>query len=177
MSAALHILGRAFLTMDWQDVLVYEAPLIRNITSRIEPLTIVSGSDIRTVLHLDRASFIDFALLLGTDFSQRIKHIGPQRALKFIRLYGSIEAIIQQERKYSPKLPEKAYLEQVEVARGVFGNLPEVPDLKLLESRETDTEAVRWILQKYGLHRASGYEWDYDAALEGNYFKDNPRMI
>jgi flap endonuclease-1 len=155
-------------------VLVYEAPLIRNITSRVEPLTIVSGSDIRTVLDLSRASFIDFALLLGTDFSQRIKNIGPQRALKLIRLYGSIEAIIQQERKYSPRLPEKAYLEQVEVARGVFRTLPEVPDLSLLKARESNTEAVSEILQKYGLHRASGYEWDHDAALEGNYFEDNP---
>jgi flap endonuclease-1 len=155
-------------------VLVYEAPLIRNITSRVEPLIIVSGSDIRTVLDLSRASFIDFALLLGTDFSQRIKNIGPQRALKFIRIYGSIEAIIQQERKYSPRLPEKAYLAQVEAARGVFRTLPEVPDLSLLKGRESDMQAVSGILQKYGLHRASGYEWDYDAALEGNYFQDNP---
>ena len=155
-------------------MLVYEAPLIRNITSRVEPLIIVSGSDIRAVLDLSRASFIDFALLLGTDFSQRIKNIGPQRALKLIRLYGSIEAIIQQERKYSPRLPEKAYLEEVEVAREVFRTLPEVPDLSLLKSTESDTEAVWEILQKYGLHRASGYEWDYDAALEGNYFEDSP---
>jgi flap endonuclease-1 len=157
-------------------VLVYEAPLVRNITSRLEPITIVSGSDIRTVLHLSRASFIDFALLLGTDFSQRIKNIGPQRALKFIRLYGSIEAIIQQERKYPPRLPEQAYLQQVEMARGVFGTLPEIPDLSLLKKRESDMEAVGWILQKYGLHRAVGYNWDRYAttALDGNYFEDDP---
>jgi flap endonuclease-1 len=155
-------------------VLVYEAPLIRNITSRVEPLGMVSGSHIRKVLDLSPASFIDFALLLGTDFSQRIKNVGPQRALKFIREYGSIEAIIEQEPNYPPRLPQKAYLEQVEVARVVFRTLPEVPDLSLLQPRASDMGAVWEILQKYRLHKASGYVWDYDAALVGNYFEDNP---
>jgi len=59
----------------------------------------------------------------------------------------------------------------------VFGSLPEVPDLRLLEVRESDKEAVGEILRKYGLHRASHIEWDYDAALEGNYFEDNPSAI
>ena len=55
--------------------------------------------------------------------------------------------------------------------------MPEVPDLSLLKARESNTEAVSEILQKYGLHRASGYEWDHDAALEGNYFEDNPSAL
>jgi flap endonuclease-1 len=155
-------------------VLVYEAPLIRNITSRVEPLTVVSGSDIRTVLQLDRASFIDFALLLGTDFSQRIKNVGPQRALKFIREHGSIERVIERERKYSPRGSEKAYLEQVEIARLVFQTLPPVPDVRLLQAKESDDELVSTILQRHGLHRAVTYNWDHTSALDGNYFQDNP---
>lgn len=151
--------------------------MIRCITSRLEPLVIVSGSDIRTTLQLDRAGFIDFALLLGTDFSQRIKNLGPQRALKFIREHGSIEQIIERERKYAPRLPENAYLEQVGVARLVFQTLPPVPDEGLLAAREVDTELVSTILQQYGLHRAASYGWDYNAALDGNYFQDNPNVI
>src|SRR5262245_11268972 len=88
-----------------QDVLVYEVPLIRNITSRRSPLTVLSGKEIRTMLKLSRASYVDFALLLGTDFSQRIKNIGPQRALKFIREHGSIEHIIERETRFRPRVP------------------------------------------------------------------------
>ena len=74
-----------------QDVVVYGAPLMRNLATRGSPIVIVHGSEVPSALDLDRDRFIDFALLLGTDFSQRIKHVGPQRALKFIREHGSIE--------------------------------------------------------------------------------------
>ena len=69
--------------------------MIRNISNRKDPLTIVSGAKVRTTLELTRESFVDFALLLGTDFSQRIKNVGPARAYRFIKEYGSIERIIE----------------------------------------------------------------------------------
>ena len=94
------------------------------------------------------------ALLLGTDFSQRIKNVGPQRALKFIREHGSIERVIERERKYSPRISEKSYLKQVEIARLVFQTLPPVPDTHLLQAKESDIKLVSdytaavWFLYK-----------------------------
>lgn len=158
-------------------MLVYEATLIRNITSRIEPLVVVSGSEIRTVLELDRSSFIDFALLLGTDFSQRIKNVGPNRALKFIREHGTIEQVIEREHKYSPRVSKQVYLEQVRIARLVFQTLPPVPDPQLLKAEERDNALVSAILQRYRLNRAANFDWDYDTALNGNYFEDNPSAL
>ncbi|KAG6890248.1 hypothetical protein C0992_002657 [Termitomyces sp. T32_za158] len=158
------------------DVLIYEAPLVRNLTNKDTPLTLVSGAEIRAVLELDRASFVDFALLLGTDFSQRIKNVGPARALKFIREHGSIERVIELETKYAPPLTHQAYLDQVGVARVVFATLPPVPNPESLEQGEPDEEKVVELLQKYGLGKeVMGMdEWDYGAALKGNYFEDNP---
>lgn len=96
-------LSKTMLTDTWripifiQDVLVYEAPMLRNITSHksSSPLTIISGPEVRSSLSLARSSYVDFALLLGTDFSRRIKNMGPTRALKFIQDYGSIEEILR----------------------------------------------------------------------------------
>lgn len=65
----------------------------------------ISGADIREVLQLTRASFVDFAFLLGTDFSQRIKNVGPARALRFIKEYGSIERVIEAETNYPLQMP------------------------------------------------------------------------
>ncbi|KAJ7240438.1 PIN domain-like protein [Mycena rebaudengoi] len=157
------------------DVIVYEAPLIRNLTNRSGPLMVLSGTEIRTVLQLDRSSFIDFALLLGTDFSQRIKNVGPTRALKFIRQHKSIERVIEMEKKYTPRIPAPAYLAEVEVARLVFQTLPPVPDIRLLE-QPPDEEGLAVILQRFGLGKLlmSGEDWDSQEALEGNYFSDNP---
>lgn len=159
-----------------KDVVVYGAPLMRNITTRAEPIVIVQSSEVRTALDMDHDRFVDFALLLGTDFSQRIKQVGPHRALKFIRQYGSIEQVLERERRYSPRTSPELYLQQVRVARLVFHTLPPVPDASALRSTDPDDEAIQDILLKYGLwaELSHDYQWDYSNALSGNYFQDNP---
>ncbi|KAJ7266919.1 PIN domain-like protein [Mycena haematopus] len=145
------------------DVVIYEAPLIRNITNRSSPLMLLSGTEIRAALELDRSSFVDFALLLGTDFSQRIKNVGPVRALKFIRQHKSIERVIEVEKKYTPRVPPSAYLAEVALAR-------------LLLEQGKDDEGLSVVLQRFGLGKllmgdeVSGFE----DALQGNYFSDDP---
>lgn len=154
-------------------MLVYEAPLLRNVTSRRDPLIVISGSEVRAALALDRANYLDFILLLGTDFSQRIKNVGPQRALKFVREHGSIERIVEQETKYPPRLPLPSYLEQIDAARLVFETLPPVPDLKALEQKEMDEDSVADILEQFGLHKLITAKPD-DNLMGSNYFGDSP---
>ncbi|KAJ6541112.1 PIN domain-like protein [Mycena sp. CBHHK59/15] len=176
LASSLVINGLAdYVASEDTDVIIYEAPLMRNITNRNGPLVILSGAEIRDVLQLDRPSFVDFALLLGTDFSQRIKNVGPTRALKFIRQHKSIERVIEVEKKFTPRIPAPAYLAEVEVARLVFQTLPPVPDTKLLE-QEKDDEGLAIILQRFGLGKIlmNDEDWDFQEALEGNYFSDDP---
>jgi flap endonuclease-1 len=176
LASSLVIHGIAdYVASEDTDVLVYEAPLIRNIANRNDPLILVHGSDVRTALQLSRSAYIDFLLLLGTDFSQRIKNVGPQRALKFIREHGSIERVITQEHKYSPRLSKQLYLEQVGIARLAFATLPPIPDPETLKQRNVNHAKVAAIVQKYRLQRVLPDQWNYGAALEGNYFADNPR--
>ena len=160
-----------------KDVLVYEVPMIRNITSRVEPLVIVSGAEVRAELDLDRDAFIDFALLLGTDFSQRIVNVGPARAYKFIKNHGSIERIIELETKYEPRIPREDYLAEVELGRLVYKTLPAVPfsDLKCVP--EKDDEKVAQLLEQHGLFRELGPAGDSAALLDGNYFSDTPTAL
>ncbi|KAI0301647.1 PIN domain-like protein [Multifurca ochricompacta] len=155
------------------DVLIYGAPLIRNITSREKALLLISGSDARSALQLDAAAFIDFALLLGTDFAPRIRNIGPHRALQYIRKYGTIERILAEEKQYVPRVPLRTYLQAVRDARNVFAKFPPVPALPTLEPKAYQEGEVATIL---GLHRLQRF-LDPDAflgTLEGNYFNDNP---
>lgn len=158
--------------------MVYEAPLLRGLTNHTNVLTVVSGSEVRASLSLSRSEFVDFALLLGTDFSQRIKNVGPARALKFIRGHGCIEEVLEKETKYTGGKEEmgEAYMEQVEVARKVFGTLPPVPERVELEQGEVNRQAVTEILQRHGLHKAVRCSWEHETALQGNYFQDNPNV-
>ncbi|KAK0203581.1 PIN domain-like protein [Desarmillaria ectypa] len=155
------------------DVIVYEVPLIRNITNQAGPLVVVSGSDVREGLQLSRTSFVDFALLLGTDFSERIRNVGPMRAYKFIKEHGTIEGVVTNETKYRHRLEPDAYLEQVRVARGIFETLPPIPEKALLKGKRDDNKTMN-ILQKYKLSREIDPNWDYSTALAGNFFQDNP---
>lgn len=73
--------------------------MLRNITShrmKESPLVTISGLEVRQALEIPtHRAYIDFALLLGTDFTERIKNLGPAAAYKLIKEYGSIENVIK----------------------------------------------------------------------------------
>src|SRR6266498_1919265 len=160
-----------------QDVLVYEAPLVRNMTTR-DPFLSICGSQVRDTLGLTRDEYIDFAILLGTDFSERITNIGPVRALKFIKGLRSIENIVDSiasDPKYSLKISRTAYLAQVDIARSVFKTLPTLSSSEILRPMERNNGQIENILKKYGiLHRDIHHERyvgvGHEDALIGNYF-------
>ena len=160
---------------------MYEAPLIRNMTTR-DPFLKICGSQVRDTLGLTRDQYIDFAILLGTDFSQRITNVGPVRAFKFIKELGSIENIVDSiasDPKYSLKIPRAAYLAQVDIARSVFKTLPTPPSSEILQPIERNNEQVESVLTKYGIPHGDIHHDRYlgvghEEALVGNYFNDSP---
>ncbi|KAJ3901885.1 PIN domain-like protein [Lentinula edodes] len=182
LASSLVLNGYAdYVASEDTDVIIYEAPLIRNITSRHQPLLVISGAELRSMLNLTRSMFVDFALLLGTDFSQRIRQVGPTRALDFIRAHGSIEKVIEAETRFKPKVSREDYLKQVNMARKVFQTLPPIPEDAVVKSRDgfgegiasrSDAGQVLFVMGKYGLSRE--IDCDSEDALRGNYFDDNP---
>ncbi|KAI0035488.1 PIN domain-like protein [Vararia minispora EC-137] len=159
------------------DVLVYEAPLIRNITTRKDPLVLIQGGDVRAALALSQASFIDFALLLGTDFAPRIRNVGPIRALRLIRAYARIENALQ-DPLASGASDTDAYLAAVRRARDVFNTLPPIPEEDEIRQGEYDSDKVNAIMMKFRLQRhVMPNDWDFSAPLAGNYFDDDPHLF
>lgn len=157
-----------------QDVLVYGVPLLRNVTNSTEPLTLIEGQEVRAALDMDPSQFLDFVLLLGTDFTDRIRNVGPIRAYKFILSHGSIEKVVEGEPKYTPKFPISDYLEQIRVARAVFRLEPTVPAPELLEVRQPDDSLVLEVLEMFGLRRFAEKDADFSSLLGGNHFSDKP---
>ena len=113
--------------------------------------------------------WIDFALLLGTNFSQRIVNVGPKRAYKFIKNHGSIERIIELETKYEPRVSGEDYLSEVELGRLIYKTLPSVP---LKELKKKDDKKVIVLLRRHGLFQELGEleATEYQAHLDGNFF-------
>ena len=146
-----------------------------------DPFLMVCGTDVRKTLQLTRDEYIDFAILLGTDFSQRITNVGPVRALNLIKELGCIENVvdsIENHPKYQLKLPKAAYLAQVDIARSVFKTLPPLPSTTFSKSVERSDARAASILQTYGILRPDIFpeksDWRHEDALVGNYYKDIP---
>jgi flap endonuclease-1 len=74
-----------FLTISGKEFLPSKASF--------RPLTpeLIDSSNMLGHYGLTRAQLVDLAILVGTDFNDGIKGIGPKKALKLVRDFGSIE--------------------------------------------------------------------------------------
>src|SRR5467141_302286 len=86
------------------DCLLYGAPVLARYLTltgrewlpaqrRSRPLTpeLIRLSENLALLEISRGKLVDLAILIGTDFNQGVKGIGPKKALKLILDYRSIE--------------------------------------------------------------------------------------
>lgn len=109
------------------DILVYGAPtIIKNFFSK-ENL-VVNYKNVIKNLNISSKQFIDLAILLGNDYIDRIKGIGPKKSLSYIQEYGKIENIIPNIPKtYKKNIPEN-YLNQVKTTRNLYKNYDRYSD-------------------------------------------------
>lgn len=140
------------------DSLLYGAPrLVRYVTltgkeylpsKRISrpllPELIELGSVLED-LQLSRSSLIDLAILVGTDFNEGVRGIGPKKALGLVRKYGSMEA-----------MPNEVLVEvaaDLGEVRRIFLE-PEVTDEYSLAFRRPDEQGLlEFLCQERGFSR------------------------
>ncbi len=88
-------------------------------------------------LGITREQLIDIALLIGTDFNEGVKGVGPKTALRLVKTYGDLERIL----KSLGVKDIDIYME----AKNIFLN-PEVTDEYKLEWRPPDEKKIIEIL-------------------------------
>ena len=161
----------ASASQDYDSLLFGAERLVRNLTIsgrrfyrkkkvsvKLNPELVVLEEAL-SELGLKREQLVDLAILIGTDYNEGIKGIGPKTAYKLIRKYGSLENII----KYENVSLDFDY----EAVRSIFLN-PEVTDdydlrwgsvdergiIKFLcEDRDFNVERVRKAVER--LRKAS----------------------
>ena len=135
--------------------------MLRHITShrmKDSSLVTISGLEVRRALEIPtQKAYIDFALLLGTDFTERIKNLGPKAAHKLIKEYGSIENVIkliQGEVIQSAASKKAPIIEYGKQETGVAVKKPKKSKRKALSSLYT----IRYPLSEYLTHVYMGRE-------------------
>ncbi|XP_018416425.1 PREDICTED: flap endonuclease 1-like [Nanorana parkeri] len=84
--------------------------------------------EILSTLKMSREQFVDLCILLGCDYTSKIKGLGEKKALKMIQKYGTIENILQTIRSEDRIPSDFCYKE----ARRLFLE-PEVADVTALD--------------------------------------------
>ncbi|CAE6423436.1 unnamed protein product [Rhizoctonia solani] len=163
-----------FVGSEDTDVLMYNAPLLRNLTKRNVPLQVIPPS-VETYLGLSRAAFMDAAILMGTDFVRRVGGIGPSTAWRLMHKYGSIEVMLEQEPKFRPS-DIAEYLEQVKVAREIFSTIPPAPAAEDVLPGHWDEQAVYDVMSRFGLQQYLEDTQTIPGALATNYYTHDPEF-
>jgi flap endonuclease-1 len=88
-------------------------------------------------LEIDEKKLVDLAILIGTDFNEGVKGVGPRKALSLIKKHGDLERALE-------ALGVELEVEVGEV-KEIFLN-PSVRDDYVLEWRRPDPEAVKRFL-------------------------------
>jgi len=96
-------------SQDFDSLLFGADNLIRNLTISgrrkmpkrrayitVEP-EVVSLTETLSSLNITREQLIDVAILVGTDFNEGIKGIGPKKGLKLIQKLGNLEAVFEEK--------------------------------------------------------------------------------
>ncbi|KAF2863051.1 flap endonuclease 1 [Piedraia hortae CBS 480.64] len=85
------------------DTLTFNAPvLLRKLTfseQRKEPIQEIHLEKVLEGLQMERDQFIDLCILLGCDYVDPVKGIGPKVALSLIKEYKTLEAVVEHIRK------------------------------------------------------------------------------
>lgn len=127
------------------DSLLFGAPkLVRNLTitgkrkvprkniyREVKP-EIIELNTVLSALGITREQLIDIGILIGTDFNEGIKNVGPKKALKYIKTYGNLENVMKEM-----KIEIKNYNE----IREIFLK-PDVTDNYVLEWKDIDEKGI-----------------------------------
>ncbi|MCY3410948.1 MAG: flap endonuclease-1 [Candidatus Heimdallarchaeota archaeon] len=136
------------------DTLVFGSPrLIRNLniigkrrmadgsTKTIYP-EMYSLQTVLETLELSREQMIDLGIMMGTDFNEGFKGVGPKTAYRYIKKYGSFNAAKKEEKK----------LQEIEIPydeiKEIFLNPNVHQNLKIDFSGKYDVDAISRFLER-----------------------------
>jgi len=137
--------GWAVGSQDYDSLLFGADRVVRNITLtgkqkypskgievKLEPELILLD-DMLKKLGINRLQLIDIAILIGTDYNEGIKGIGPKKAYELIKKYGSADKVPEAKRYFTQ--------DEIQEIRSLFLN-PEVTDEYRLEFKDPDYDAI-----------------------------------
>jgi 5'-3' exonuclease len=89
-------LADAVLTEDTDVLASGSHVMLCDANLKLKEFTLIKLEKILEKLDLNQESFLDFCIMLGTDFNENIPRVGPVKSLKYIKEYSSLENVEKQ---------------------------------------------------------------------------------
>ncbi|MCD6485055.1 MAG: flap endonuclease-1 [Candidatus Odinarchaeota archaeon] len=136
----------ASASQDYDSLLFGSPRLVRNLTLRRKrkvagkssfvevDLELVELETVLRELGITQEQLVDIGILVGTDYNEGVKGIGPKKAYQLIKKYNSLEEIVKREKV-------NLDWELVEKIRNIFLN-PDVTDDYQIEFKEPNSEKI-----------------------------------
>jgi flap endonuclease-1 len=143
-------------SQDFDCLLIGSPILIRNLTSaskrklpgkkayvKVHPERIYLNQTLDK-LGISQKQLVDMAILMGTDFNQGIKGIGPKKSLKLIKKNGNIENVIS-----TIGSDEAPTFEKIKKIRSLFLNPKTTDDYELSWSQPDEKRLIHFLSEEY----------------------------
>ena len=132
------------------DTLTFNAPiLLRHLTfseAKKEPISMYDLPRILQDFNMSREQFTDLCILLGCDYLEPIKGVGPATALRLMREHGSLEKIVEFIRDQEPKEEEKVVPESEDEASDYATSV--IDDSNNFESMDEEESGAKPVIRK-----------------------------
>ena len=119
-------------------------------------------------LGITREQLVDMGLLIGTDFNEGVKGIGPKKALALIKKHGSLEGALAE---LGVDIESKAEVRAIFLAPNVFGHVeirfrdpdPDGVRRMLCDEHDFSRERIDAALEKFGVARGEQKQQSLDS--------------
>ncbi|KAL2314558.1 DNA-repair protein rad2 [Schizosaccharomyces pombe] len=132
------------------DTLCFQAPvLLRHLTfseQRKEPISEYNIEKALNGLDMSVEQFVDLCILLGCDYCEPIRGVGPARAVELIRQYGTLDRFVKEADRSKYPIPEDWPYED---ARRLFLDAEVLPGEEIeLKWKSPDADGIIQFLVK-----------------------------
>jgi len=147
----------ASASQDYDSLLFGSLRLVRNLTItgkkflrktpgyyKLKPELIKLDETLRE-LDLTREQLVDMCILMGTDYNEGVKGIGPVKAYKLIKKYGTLERVLEGE---SISLGA-----DIDAIRNIFLNPPATADYELKWEDVDEDGLIEFLVEERGFQR------------------------
>ncbi|KAJ9112267.1 Elongation of fatty acids protein 2 [Naganishia cerealis] len=150
------------------DTLTFNAPiLLRHLTfseAKKAPISEINLKHVLEELGMDMERFIELCLLLGCDYLEPAKGVGPKTALKLMREHGTLENVVAHIRGKMAERQEAAEEFVIE----------EKPVSDVESEEENDEQKNSDLMDHDDLESEDGYEKPVAATMSGSEDEEGP---